>query len=715
MAHVTIEDTPSYVKYDVTTSDDGPFTVPFAIFDEADLSVEVDGVDIGTAFSFTPTGSATGGYQAGAVTLDTAVANAEVLIYRNITPARTSDYGVGPLPKDAVNSEFDKVQAQIADLRRDVTRSAKVDFGEDPNDLVEAIQGLYDELDTLQAAAGLVSTVLAGARLVVTSAVNFYVDADGGDNSNTGLSEAQSFLTPQKAVDTVCANYDLRNAPVYIHLLPASNPYSVTQLKAYGGTWDPDPGTPVGGAPDAAFTCPRIIIYEGATIEGADGLGAFLSVQAHPAWCIVLHGFVDGHPNGYGIQADYSSTIYVAGSDTSLFGNCGQGVFRAQWNSQIEILRGSTLGFAAGGGSDILARVSEGGQILAQAGGTAPVFLLRRTADNVAATSYADCPNFETATCYADSLGYIDLSAVTWSGVSNGGYGAVELRGGIVADKHLIKSRVVSSASQYVTDRRTKLQGNTNFYINRSTGNDGYDGLSATANADTHRGPFATPTALLDYIARYIDNGGYAVNIYGADGTYSPTPIAASLPFVGGGPVTIYLNTSTPANTDFNCSGVGPAISLSNAARLNIQGGRFACSDNNIATVTGVGTMLTMNGVHTSGATAGSGYFADNGGEIHVAANYNLTANQAYHLFAADGGAIFVDGGTGTITGSPTFTDFAYASNHGRIIIASSGVAWSGAVGGGRIATATALGLVQRAGVTVPGTGVVESDGGEVV
>lgn len=131
MAHVTIENTPSFVKYSVTTLDDGPFNVPFAIFtdDGADLVVEVDGEDIGAAFSYTTTSTTTGGNQTGEVTLDVAVANAEVLIYRRITPARTSDYGTGPLPRDAVNSEFDKVQAQIADLRRDLDLAARAHVG----------------------------------------------------------------------------------------------------------------------------------------------------------------------------------------------------------------------------------------------------------------------------------------------------------------------------------------------------------------------------------------------------------------------------------------------------------------------------------------------------------------------------------------------------------------------------------------------------------
>lgn len=130
MAHVTIENTPSYVRYDVTTSDDGPFVVPFAVFSEDDLVVEVDGEDIGGSFSYVATSSTTGGNQTGTVTLDDAVADAEVLIYRLISPVRTTDYAPGPLPVNAFNSAFDSFQAQLQDMRRDSNHAIRMPLGD---------------------------------------------------------------------------------------------------------------------------------------------------------------------------------------------------------------------------------------------------------------------------------------------------------------------------------------------------------------------------------------------------------------------------------------------------------------------------------------------------------------------------------------------------------------------------------------------------------
>lgn len=550
-------------------------------------------------------------------------------------------------------------------------------------------------------------------RIVGPNTIDIYVNADTGSNSNSGLTSNTAFLTIQKAVDVLCANYYLINAVATIHVLAASNAYAVTQLKPYVGTWNPDPGTPSGGAPDSGFTCPRILVYNGATVTGSSGLGCFVSVQAHPAWCIIVNGFLNANAGGYCIQADFGSTIYVAGSATGNFGNAGQGVFIAQWNSQIEILRGSTLRFSAGGGSGILARATRGGQILVQAGGTPATFLLANAA-GTAASSYSDCPNFTTATAYADTDGLIDLSAVAYSGVSNGGFGAVELTGAQIIDKHLIKSRVLGAGTQFVIDRRTKLQGAATYYVNFSTGNDGYDGLSASANADTHRGPFKTPAACIEWIARYIDTGGYAVTINLADGTYSAAPIIANLPFVGGGAVSVVGNTTTPANVDFACTGVGPAIAISNGAQLSVSGVRVACTDNNSINVTGQNSKLTMNGAWTSAATAGVGLSAANGAEIHLAANYTLSDDQLYHWLAFDSGRLFFDGGTLTISAGVDVTYFVVGQNMGLVKVAAAGATFSGSLNSGNMGLADGLSLINDGGTTLPGTGPITTSNGGI-
>lgn len=295
MAHVTIENTPSFVKYSVTTSDDGPFTVPFAIFDEADLVVEVDGESIGTAFSFTPTSSTTGGYQTGTVTLDAAVANAEVLIYRNITPARTSDYGVGPLPKEAVNNEFDKMQAQVADLRRDVNMSLRLDYGSTIDRIATGDAGQLLVLDStgqpawadaaevdvnVTLGAGWAGALATALNTFITTSVQTEIDTryrdivtDGATNNTTALSALNTYLdtlTYQKTVlfpagvtsAATWPNFDIR----YLNFRVAGD--ARIRNTGTGDTFQINAG---GGVTEDYFYGTNIIGPLG--IEGASGSG----------------------------------------------------------------------------------------------------------------------------------------------------------------------------------------------------------------------------------------------------------------------------------------------------------------------------------------------------------------------------------------------------------------------------------------------------------
>jgi hypothetical protein len=131
MAHVTIPDQNTYVIYPVTSSTTGPFTVPFAVFAKADITIMKDGVELGqAAFAYTPTSSTTGGYQTGTVSLSSAVENCEITIFRSILPVRTSDMGPGPKDRDADNTQWDRFQAQLQDLRRDMASSVGLAPGE---------------------------------------------------------------------------------------------------------------------------------------------------------------------------------------------------------------------------------------------------------------------------------------------------------------------------------------------------------------------------------------------------------------------------------------------------------------------------------------------------------------------------------------------------------------------------------------------------------
>jgi len=135
MSHVTIPDQDSYITYPSETGT-GPYTVPFAIFEKADITVLVGGVDIGqSGFSYTATSSTTGGYQTGTITLAVAAAAQDVTIYRDINPKRTSDMGPGPQARDALNSALDRTHAMHQDARRDRARTLRMPIGDNVDEL----------------------------------------------------------------------------------------------------------------------------------------------------------------------------------------------------------------------------------------------------------------------------------------------------------------------------------------------------------------------------------------------------------------------------------------------------------------------------------------------------------------------------------------------------------------------------------------------------
>lgn len=85
----------------------GPLTFDWVAVEVADVAVEVNGVDLATgAYSVAATSVVEGGIIGGTVTLNTAVTNARVVLYRKTPPRRTTNYAVNGLNPDDINKEF---------------------------------------------------------------------------------------------------------------------------------------------------------------------------------------------------------------------------------------------------------------------------------------------------------------------------------------------------------------------------------------------------------------------------------------------------------------------------------------------------------------------------------------------------------------------------------------------------------------------------------
>lgn len=119
MARLTIPDEDSFREFTVTTPT-SVFPIQFSLFAKEDLTVLVDGVDIGGGgFTFSGTLLDGGGYAGGTVTLNTAVDDVTVRIERNVAPARTSSFApAASVPVGSVDQALNRLTAISQDQER---------------------------------------------------------------------------------------------------------------------------------------------------------------------------------------------------------------------------------------------------------------------------------------------------------------------------------------------------------------------------------------------------------------------------------------------------------------------------------------------------------------------------------------------------------------------------------------------------------------------
>lgn len=181
MASLTIPDEDTHAEFSVTTADTGPFPFTFSVFEKADLRVSIDGTEIAQEeFGFTGN-AVTNGFDGGSVTLNDAVENATVLIWRDVAPVRTTNFApAGTVPVKDIDAAINRLTAQIQDLQRDQERSLLMPFG----DLIGTLAGSSDRADTI------VSFDDSGE--ITLLAVDEFIGADGpaGDDGADGAAGA---------------------------------------------------------------------------------------------------------------------------------------------------------------------------------------------------------------------------------------------------------------------------------------------------------------------------------------------------------------------------------------------------------------------------------------------------------------------------------------------------------------------------------------------
>ncbi|MBJ9694100.1 hypothetical protein [Burkholderia cenocepacia] len=230
---------------------------------------------------------------------------------------------------------------------------------------------------------------------------------------------------------------------------------------------------------------------------------------------------------------------------------------------------------------------------------------------------------------------------------------------------------------------RAKLQANTNFYVNASTGNDANNGLTPTT-------AWATLTAALSSIQLLYDLAGHTATINVAAGSYAPGICNGA--FVGAvSPTSVQVVATAAANVT-NPSGTGSQ----NACFYATSGSQFAISGpftlTNSATgmscaqASGTGAIITVGAGVAFAFSAGSHMLANALGVVNVSGSYSITTNggTGSHFNASTGGAVDVTSGITLSIGSNVNFTTAFSLATGVAQINAGGMAFSGSATGTR-------------------------------
>jgi hypothetical protein len=223
---------------------------------------------------------------------------------------------------------------------------------------------------------------------------------------------------------------------------------------------------------------------------------------------------------------------------------------------------------------------------------------------------------------------------------------------------------------------RELLTAARTYYV-RTDGSDSNTGLANTAG-----GAFLTLQKAMDVIASTLDMAGYSITVQVGAGTYAAgvtgkvcvgqaTP--ANLLWLG--------DATTPANVELDlASGIcfdasGPGVGF------RVQGFDLNSGDYS-GLVTDYQGVLEFRDV-IFGDCGFSHTYAAHGGTLHQLGDYEIDGDSSYHhLLDADGHIASFDASTVTVTGTPAFSYFMWASGTATAELLS--VAYTGSATGTR-------------------------------
>jgi hypothetical protein len=264
-------------------------------------------------------------------------------------------------------------------------------------------------------------------------------------------------------------------------------------------------------------------------------------------------------------------------------------------------------------------------------------------------------------------------AAVTWGdGTPLSGIGPewpAGADGEVVYDGNYRLLSVINPASFVVPGTPVPLLAPRTYYVDASAGNDSNNGLAAGAGH-----AFATPAKAVATILS-LNMNGFAVTVNVANGTYAPF---ACSPLNGSGSVAFIGNTTTPASVIIAAT-TGEAI-LVQGSGYSFSGFTVTSAANGSAPHLGCGVRCDGGVTCTIsnmafGACAFAHIECGFGASIQMlgvasgnsSAFINIVGSAPSFMYVDSGGTISTGQTALTLTGTPTFTAFAFAISNGSI------------------------------------------------
>lgn len=223
----------------------------------------------------------------------------------------------------------------------------------------------------------------------------------------------------------------------------------------------------------------------------------------------------------------------------------------------------------------------------------------------------------------------------------------------IVAELSALGKRIDDAFANIRASRELLVAARV-YYV-RTDGNDSNNGL-----ANTSGGAFLTVQKAVDVIAT-LDIGGNAVTIQVGDGTYTGD---VTLKNVSGyatvGNLVIQGNVSTPSNVVISTTSATCFTATSLSSIWIIQNMKLQTATSGFCILSNSGSTIYIANI-VFGTCAYYHILVQNRSMVIVSGNYTISGNAIYHWASLYNSLVYVSGSTITITGTPAFTNFAFA------------------------------------------------------